>query len=337
MDLLLKENLLRDVEDLVTQMDDEFTDQDVTENTYGVDLMVAAVHYAETYNGKSDFMGSMKAKLLAFGKLTPAQARAVLNILRQEKLGIAPVQPERDRAVKCFTCGENYPNMNDLLDHKERDHNGRKPMVLEPETGEMIEEKRVIANTTSALKLDLSSLPDGRYAAPDLTGEKSFIFIMVRRQRKRVYRNRRYIYGKVLTGSEWVEAGTIEVKEWSSDSKRLCGEQRPGGLYEGEFELQLRAIMAGPEPWSRLFGQQIGHCGICGKTLTDDISRSDGFGPECIKKIDTNKGYFTTPVPKLFERNFDPIRKMERVWCLEHLRFDCDEKHTFFDVDDVVD
>jgi hypothetical protein len=332
--ILLKENLLRDVEDLAREMDEKFTDEDLLPgNAYGLDLMGAAMHYTEKYNGKIDFMTSMKAKLLLYKKLSPAQGRAVLNIMRQEVRGETTPQPKRDEAAQCFVCKENFPSMTALLDHKERDHKGKVKVEQAPDGGEFVAE-RVVKNTSSALKLDLSSLPDGRYAVPNLAENPTnpFVYLMVRRVRKRVFRNRAYVYGKIISGKEWVEAGTIEVKEWSSDSKRLCGEQVPGGVYEGEYEVQLRAVLAGPEPWARLFGQKIGHCGMCGKTLTDEISQADGFGPECIKK----QGYFTQRIEPKFERQYDSNIGRERVWCLEHKIFDCDARHTFFDLDDEV-
>lgn len=334
--ILLRENLLRDVEDLCRELDEPFTDEDIVDQTYGLDLMTAAVHFTTTYNKPDDFMTSLKSKILLHNRLTPAQARAALNILRREVRGESKPQAERDKPVQCFTCKAEFPSMGKLYEHKERDHGKGKPKA-QPigADGEEFEPQRVVAKPSSALKLDISSVPNGRYAAPDLTGRHDYVFLMVRRVPKRIFRDRNYTYGKIITGREFVEAGTIEVKEWSSDSKRLCGEQKPGtGIYEGEFEIQLNAIKSAPEVWSRLFGQQIGRCGICGKTLTDEISRSDGFGPECIKKI--TDAYFTRAQVERFKRQYDNNVGRERVYCLTHKRYDCPEKHNFYDLDEEV-
>ena len=48
----------------------------------------------------------------------------------------------------------------------------------------------------------------------------------------------------------------------------------------------LRAIVAaGPEASMRLYGQQLGSCGRCHRTLTDETSRANGIGPECEGKL----------------------------------------------------
>lgn len=40
-------------------------------------------------------------------------------------------------------------------------------------------------------------------------------------------------------------------------------------------------VAAGPEASMRLYGQELGSCGRCHRTLTDETSRSHGIGPEC--------------------------------------------------------
>lgn len=46
----------------------------------------------------------------------------------------------------------------------------------------------------------------------------------------------------------------------------------------------LDAIAADPEAAQRLYGQHIGKCAHCGRTLTDPESREFGIGPECRKR-----------------------------------------------------
>lgn len=46
----------------------------------------------------------------------------------------------------------------------------------------------------------------------------------------------------------------------------------------------LRAISANPLEAERRYGQELGKCSRCGRTLTDETSRAYGIGPECRKK-----------------------------------------------------
>lgn len=48
----------------------------------------------------------------------------------------------------------------------------------------------------------------------------------------------------------------------------------------------LEAIKAvGPAEASKRYGREIGECGICHRTLTNEDSRANGIGPQCAKKI----------------------------------------------------
>ena len=212
-----------------------------------------------------------------------------------------------------------------MLDHMEVHQ--VEPTTQTP-SGEHVVEKPVLANNTSKLGIDLSQLPNGRYAVPDLKGKTDYIFLMVTRRRSRIFQNRRFVYGKIITGGEWVEAGTIEVKQWSSDSKELVGMQKPGEFYKGDYEVELSAIMAAPQSGHGCSASTSGAAGICGKTLTDEISRSDGFGPDCIQKLDDS--YFTKKIPVKFTLETTPDGR-SKVFCLEHKMYECSLKHTFDD------
>lgn len=43
----------------------------------------------------------------------------------------------------------------------------------------------------------------------------------------------------------------------------------------------LGLIAENPAAASKLYGQEIGSCGVCGRTLTDETSRAYGIGPVC--------------------------------------------------------
>ena len=47
----------------------------------------------------------------------------------------------------------------------------------------------------------------------------------------------------------------------------------------------LRAIAKDPQAAMLLYGQELGHCGHCGRALTNEDSRRDGIGPICARKM----------------------------------------------------
>lgn len=52
---------------------------------------------------------------------------------------------------------------------------------------------------------------------------------------------------------------------------------------DGEYD--LACIVADPGRYAGIWGQHSGHCGFCGRALTDQHSREIGIGPECVKKL----------------------------------------------------
>lgn len=78
------------------------------------------------------------------------------------------------------------------------------------------------------------------------------------------------------TEGRW--AGYTFVKLIVSD-----GEQR---LSRAASQAVLAKIAeAGPAEASAAYGHEIGSCGVCGRTLTNDESRARGIGPLCIEKM----------------------------------------------------
>lgn len=47
----------------------------------------------------------------------------------------------------------------------------------------------------------------------------------------------------------------------------------------------LALIQQDPEAAAVLYGQTIGVCGLCGRKLTDEVSRARGIGPVCAQKV----------------------------------------------------
>ena len=299
------ELLMKDAEELLRELDRDITDEEVPKliNEYGIDLNLAASIFIDTYNGTNSFAIELKRKAVLYnGGLTPKQKRAALNCWRQDLLGLLPGQYVRKTLEECFVCHEKFEGMAALMEHKaakhstearkhdprclDNRHDIKEPCPLPPETPEV----SVLETNDKRLGVDLTELPSGYYAIPDITQKQPWIFLRVSRQRQTRFVDRRYVWGKIQTGGEWIEAGTIEVRYFHGDSKELVGYQKPGQPYEGKFQVELEAVMKAPEPWALMFAKEIGRCGICGKTLTDEISRNDGYGPECIEKI--NNGYW---------------------------------------------
>ena len=49
-------------------------------------------------------------------------------------------------------------------------------------------------------------------------------------------------------------------------------------------EAILAAIAQDPAAASKRYGMELGKCGVCGRTLTDEISRANGIDPICADK-----------------------------------------------------
>src|SRR5262245_19946812 len=95
---------------------------------------------------------------------------------------------------------------------------------------------------------DLPDVPTGRYAVPKDDGTLMFY--------------------SVKTGKY-----TIFVDVWASDTRYPVKNHT-------ERARILKAIKADPDSGPR-FGREIGRCYVCGRTLTDETSRSLGIGPVC--------------------------------------------------------
>lgn len=106
---------------------------------------------------------------------------------------------------------------------------------------------------------DVPSVPDGRYAVTD-AGSEDIKFYRV----------------KNGTG-RW--AGRVFIEAQASDE-----------FHKIRNVVRIRAILAaintmGMGQSMALYGQMIGSCGRCGRTLTDVDSRAYGIGPDCRSKL----------------------------------------------------
>ena len=301
-----KQNAYSDTRDWLEVIGRELVDADMTQSAeHGIDLTTGAQVYIKTYEGGDGFVRNLKGQMGRGKTLTHRQLRAALNVMRREYLGLPRTsQPQANaEEIPCYNCSETFKTWDDLMAHKSEAHGPGWRERQRAEERRLKEaaipdldlkggdEEDVIRNTTAHKGLDLTNLPDGRYAVPNLSGttKDAFTYIRVSRTKRTVVRDRRYRYGAVVTGNEVVLAGTIEVRRYVSDTQELVGQQKPGDLYRGENEEELEMVLMCPEAMAKVFGMQMGHCCICGKKLTDDESRAIGMGLECERK----QGYFT--------------------------------------------
>lgn len=312
MQALVNENAYIETQEFVANLESKLTDEQVVafRKEYAVDLIAGGTHFVATYEGENNFVRQLKGKMVRFGGLTVPQVRAALNVLRDEvRKGSIRVATKDDRAdapvamtqkkgdsgpvvaeieeglempdethrTQCYKtgCGRWFTSVPAVLAHKTVAHR-----YYGGETAVAVLKDHEVEETF----LDVSSIPDGRYAFPDPKNGNDFMYLSIKTVKRDTYRDRKYRYGKFRVGNEVIKAGTIEVRTWSQDAKKLVGMQKPGEGYRGEFVDVLVGIMERPEAWAKVFAVTIGACGICGKTLTDDESRGLGIGPDCFDR-----------------------------------------------------
>lgn len=126
------------------------------------------------------------------------------------------------------------------------------------------EARPVVTEPVKGDGLDLRHVPSGHYAVRTDDGVVKFFKI------------------DNLDKGKW--AGWVFVKAQASDDFFKTGAQRPGCAYRGGQADLLTRIAADPQAACALYGHEIGVCGICGRTLTDEESRARGVGPVCAGK-----------------------------------------------------
>lgn len=115
--------------------------------------------------------------------------------------------------------------------------------------------------STSAPVIGADIVPEGRYAVATENGAiNQLAFYQVDRP----------------TSGKW--AGYVFVKLIVSDN-----EQRISRAAGASVLAKIAAV--GAEEASAAYGREIGHCGVCGRQLTNDESRERGIGPVCAGKM----------------------------------------------------
>lgn len=136
---------------------------------------------------------------------------------------------------------------------------------MSPEALTEVEERNVAAAKASVAEArkpaQWESVVEGRYAIPTEDGAiNELAFYKVDRPTEGRWAG--YVFVKRLVGPE---------------EQRLSQKQGAAILAKiGEF---------GAEKASKLYGKEIGHCGVCGRRLTNDESREAGIGPVCAQGL----------------------------------------------------
>lgn len=112
-----------------------------------------------------------------------------------------------------------------------------------------------VTQTVVAPQLTAPKVPAGRYAL-DIDGVVKFFKV------------------DCPTDGPW--AGRTFVKIQASDELHRVSRETAQAV--------LVLVAKDPEAASKRYGRELGHCGVCGRTLTDENSRANGIGPICADK-----------------------------------------------------
>lgn len=121
----------------------------------------------------------------------------------------------------------------------------------------MLDLPKFEADAATPAVTDFPEVPAGRYAIRTNDGAHNDI-----------------AFYKVDRPTEGKWAGRVFVKLMQSDEEIALNHAAQRGVL-------ARIAEVGPEAASALYGQEIGKCGVCGRTLTNDDSRAVGIGPKC--------------------------------------------------------
>ncbi|QPX62159.1 hypothetical protein PBI_INDLOVU_44 [Mycobacterium phage Indlovu] len=133
-------------------------------------------------------------------------------------------------------------------------------VVAETEERNVAAAKASVASDRGAAFPSADVVPAGRYAIETEDGATNAL-----------------AFYKVDRPTEGRWAGYVFVKLMVSD-----GEQRMS--FAASKSIMAKIAEAGAEAASARYGHEIGECGVCGRTLTNDDSRARGIGPVCASK-----------------------------------------------------
>ena len=114
--------------------------------------------------------------------------------------------------------------------------------------------------TKTATRVDVKTIPAGRYAIDDETGKLHFYKI----DRPSEGRWRGYTFVNEIVGGGFAGASVRYPVRDKARRERI-----------------LREIATDVEGAMTRYGKELGVCGHCGRELTDEDSRARGIGPVC--------------------------------------------------------
>lgn len=171
---------------------------------------------------------------------------------------IKDLMSKRDLTSKTMTHEQNLARLNHLIDTATLEKR-QASATIDWLKGQPL--RALPAATDGAVtsqSADLPSVPAGRYATENKDGVLRFY--------------------KVSRPTEGRWAGWTFVNVMASD------EEHPiKGMAEKRLILE-NIVRDGIQASAERYGREIGACSICGRTLTDEISRSIGIGPICREK-----------------------------------------------------
>lgn len=231
-----------------------------------------AVNFLKGYTGRFAFLLEMQDRVFGEVSLGNRPISAVGS-----KVNRRLSERQVDAVLRCKANGERRAadQADRLMDEYEARTGSVEVAQAARQMGVAPDEKdRIIGRRIAETGIDLTGLPTGMErngtdhlyaAAPGEDGTLSFV---------RIDRPQR---------GKWAGFVFVRLVVGGGADQRL-GTQGPGRLYQGGAQHVLRAVLEDPMAAIARFGQEIGKCGICGLTLTDEESRRIGIGPVCRSK-----------------------------------------------------
>lgn len=232
----------------------KFTPEIVTANH---DLLIWAERIVDYFSRNTnliegnDFMLNMVSTMERWDRLTPGQAKGVLNWYRahvkhNNKTEVHTSNQALD--ISGLPTGmyadplhiEQYRAMS--AEEREEEYNHPTPTRL----------KLAVNNLILGMPWNLKDNKDGTKVVKDMGKWSGWVFVNDGAQ-----------YGR----------------------QQKYGSQKPGQTYVGNVQDVLARIIADPIAAASAYGYLTAHCGVCGRPLEDEESVARGIGPTCYSKM----------------------------------------------------
>jgi hypothetical protein len=186
----------------------------------------------------------------------------------------AAVAPTNPGQYECYTCKAKFSSMSVLMDHKKMVHSQATVNIAPlapPTTAPVAMPAPGPAPTTPAPaptpRPAPYELPERGYYAVELPvgPNNAMVWRFYRVTQKR----------KPYKGAK--------------NFMRQSGDNWVGWIDGTERQMAAAIIRAAPALAMEAYGKLLGHCGCCGRSLTDPDSIARGIGPECIKTYKTRR------------------------------------------------